>query len=122
MCFIVICLERSGKYPLKNREAGNQCIDGFEKDKDRMGDEEEDLMMELEAEAKTSAAVSWPSKQYAYVKFGYDITLRDQLNKEGTNFATWVNSVMAHVQTYYRHYTLPTKIEFKVTNKKSYGI
>jgi len=105
--------ERSGKYPLKNREAGNQCIDGFEKDKDRMGDEEEDLMMELEAEAKTSAAVSWPSKQYAYVKFGYDITLRDQLNKEGTNFATWVNSVMAHVQTYYRHYTLPTKIEFK---------
>jgi len=105
--------ERSGKYPLKNREAGGKCENGFEKDQDKMGDEEENLTMELEADAQTSAAVSWPRKQYAYVKFGYDKTMKKQLKKQGTNFATWVDSVMTHVQQYYRHYTLPTKIEFK---------
>ena len=79
-----------------------------------MGDEEEDLLMELEAEAETSAAVTWPSERYAYVKFGYDRTMKTQLDGEGKTFASWVNSVMAHVQAHYRHSSLPTKIQFAV--------
>ena len=79
-----------------------------------MGDEEEDLFEELAADAAASAYTSWPSKIYAYIKFGYDNTLKAQLDKDGTTFNTWIDGVMTHIQTYYRHYTLPTKIEFKV--------
>ena len=103
-------------YPLKNREGGSKCeVDSeFGKDKDEMGDEEEDLLLELEADAKTGAAMTWPSEVYAYVKFGYDNTLKNQLAADGVSFNDWVNSVMTHVQAHYRHYTLPTKIQFKV--------
>ena len=108
--------ERSGMYPLKNREGGSKCeVDSeFGKDNDEMGDEEEDLLLELEADAKTGAAMTWPSEVYAYVKFGYDNTLKNQLATDGVSFNDWVNSVMTHVQAHYRHYTLPTKIQFKV--------
>jgi len=107
--------ERSGMYPLKNREGGSKCeVDSeFGKDSDEMGDEEEDLLLELEADAKTGAAMTWPSEVYAYVKFGYDNTLKNQLATDGVSFNDWVNSVMTHVQAHYRHYTLPTKIQFK---------
>ena len=85
------------------------------------GDEEEDLLMELEAEvtAKTGAAMTWPSERYAYIKFGYDNTLKNQLSSIGTTFNTWIDSVMTHVQAHYRHSSLPTKIQFKVTNNQS---
>jgi hypothetical protein len=90
------------------------------KHKDQMGDEEEDMMMELKADkAQTSSAVSWPSKLYAYVKFGYEKTMKAQMDKEGRTFANYVDEVMTHVQTYYRHYTLPTKIEFKYDNSET---
>ena len=111
-------------YPLKNREGGSKCeVDSeFGKDNDEMGDEEEDLLLELEADAKTGAAMTWPSEVYAYVKFGYDNTLKNQLAADGVSFNDWVNSVMTHVQAHYRHHTLPTKIQFKVIVEKRFDI
>ena len=61
---------------------------------------------------------SWPEAIYVYVKFGYDRTLKNQLeNSDGTDFATWTDAIMTHVQGHYRHPTLPTKIEFKVLSQ-----
>ena len=118
-------LEPSYKFPLKNREdikvvMPNECDDqGFKVDKD--GDEEEDLFEELEAEMALKSGVSsrsWPEAIYVYVKFGYDRTLKNQLeNSDGTDFATWTDAIMTHVQGHYRHPTLPTKIEFKVLSQ-----
>ena len=79
-----------------------------------MGDEEEDLLLELMADYKTSEAVKWPKKRYAYLKFGYDKTMKAQLAIDKTTFATWINEIMTHVQSYYTHPSLPTKILFKV--------
>ena len=106
-----VLLEGSALLPLSSR-----ADDAYGKHKDDMGDEEEDLYDELAADAAASAASSWPSKRYAYVKFGYDNTLKAQMDKEGTTFNKWIDGVMTHVQTYYRHRSLPTKIEFKVSN------
>jgi hypothetical protein len=108
--------ERSGKLPLKMRawnESKCKNDDEFDKDNDDMGDEEEDLFDEFEAAGVASAATTFPPKLYAYVKFGYDTSLNDKLTSDGLTFGSWVDSVMTHVQTYYRHSTLPTKIEFK---------
>jgi hypothetical protein len=94
---------------------------GFKVDKD--GDEEEDLFEELEAEMALKSGVSsrsWPEAIYVYVKFGYDRTLKNQLeNSDGTDFATWTDAIMTHVQGHYRHPTLPTKIEFKWDNSEA---
>ena len=79
-----------------------------------MGDEELDLLLDLEAALSAEAYTNWPRERYAYVKFGYDKSLNRQLGKERKRFADWVNPVMAHVQSYYRHNSLPTKIQFKV--------
>ena len=81
---------------------------------DDMGDEEEDLSLELRANLEASAAITWPEERYAYLKMCYDRTLKKQLDQDDTDFASWVNSVMTHVQTHYRHPSLPTKIQFKV--------
>ena len=82
------------------------------------GDEDVDLLFELEAEMATKTGVtsrSWPAEIFAYVKFGYDRTLKTQLeNTDGTDFSTWVDAVMTHVQTHYHHSSLPTKVQFKV--------
>ena len=83
-----------------------------------MQDEFLDLYMEFEAEMflrKGVVSRSWPDEIFAYVKFGYDSTLKNQLeNVDKTDFATWVDAVMTHVQTHYRHSSLPTKVQFKV--------
>ena len=79
-----------------------------------MGDEEVDLLQDLQAALSADAYTYWPSERYAYVKFGYDKSMNRQLGQERKSFADWVNPVMAHVQSYYRHYSLPTKIQFKV--------
>ena len=79
-----------------------------------MGDEEIDLSFELGAEIQAANVLTWPSERYAYVKLGYDRTLKNKLASENTNFATWIDSVMTHVQAHYRHPSLPTKIQFKV--------
>ena len=123
--YFSLLAELSGKFPLKNREGGSKCEvdEEFEEDGDGMGDEEEDLLMELEAEvtAKTGAAMTWPSERYAYIKFGYDNTLKNQLSSIGTTFNTWIDSVMTHVQAHYRHSSLPTKIQFKVINNQKHS-
>ena len=93
-----------------NREDGND----FTKHNDEMGDEEKNPLDEALAGALASAAVAWPLNLYAYVKFGYDNTMKSQLESDGISFGDWVDSVMTHVQTYYQHLTLPTKIMFKV--------
>ena len=82
-----------------------------------MEDEEEDLSLELRAVIQASAAVTWPEERYAYLKLCYDRTLKKQLEQDNTDFAPWVDSVMTHVQTHYRHPSLPTKIQFKVRCK-----
>ena len=102
-----------------SRESGpTGCKDEtFGKDNDEMGDELEDLLLELEAaeeEYDTAGSVSWPTSIYAYVKFGYENTMKAQLESEGTTIEAYIDSVMTHVQTYYKHTSLPTQILFKV--------
>ena len=94
----------------------NNCDDkGFVVDE--RGDEV-DQFLELEAEIALQNGVtslSWPREIFAYIKFGYDRTLNNQLEyTDRTKFSTWIDSVMTHVQTHYRHRSLPTKIQFKV--------
>ena len=92
--------------------------DSYGQHKDDMGDEEKDNYEEKQAQAASAMYTNWPSSIYAYLKFGYDNTLANQMRKQGTTFKKWVDSVMTHVQTYYRHKSLPTKIQFKV--RKNY--
>lgn len=80
--------------------------------RDEMGDEKKDMEMELIADS-VSAATSFPKKLYAYVKFGYDRTMKAQLESESTTIDKYIKSVMTHVQSYYKHPTLPTQIRFK---------
>lgn len=81
---------------------------------DPLGDELENQDIEdAAAAADTSAATTWPGSLTVYVKFGYENTLKAQLTKDGTTFPAWIESVMAHVQTYYKHDTLPTDILFE---------
>ena len=85
---------------------------------DESDGDEVDLFEELEAEMAAKSGVtsrSWPRAIYAYLKFGYDRTLKNQLqNTDRTDFSRWIDAVMTHVQVHYRHSSLPTKIEFKV--------
>ena len=88
---------------------------------DESDGDEFDLFEELEADMASQSGVtsrSWPSAIYAYVKFGYDRTLKNQLqNTDRTDFSKWIDAVMTHVQVHYRHSSLPTKIEFKVLSR-----
>ena len=107
-------IARSGRFPLKNRSTGSSNCKSFEKHDDEMGDEEVDLSRELRAAAQASVATTWPEELYAYAKLCYDRTLKRQLENDNTDFNTWADSVMTHVQSHYRHPSLPTKIQFKV--------
>merc|ERR1712179_52857 len=75
--------------------------------------------MEKAADALKSAAVTWPYERYAYVKFGYDRTIGSYLSSKNTNFQKWIDPVMTHVQSYYYHDTLPTRIKFKYDHAKT---
>ena len=55
-----------------------------------------------------------PGLSYAYLKFGYDKTMKLQLEKDNIEFSDWVDKIMTHVQFLFRLPSLPTKIEFKV--------
>ena len=114
--FWVLITEPSGVFPTKNRNEKCNAEGTFEKHGDAMGDEEEDLSLVLQSAKaySTAGTTTWPSERYAYVKFGYDNTLLNQLTSDGTTFAAWIDSVMTHVQTYYKHSSLPTQILFKV--------
>ena len=83
-----------------------------------MGDEEKDNYEEKQAKAASAMVTNWPKSIYAYLKLGYDNTRANKMIARGTTFEKWVDSVMTHVQTYYRHKSLPTKIQFKV--RKNY--
>lgn len=87
----------------------------YKKHKDGMGDEEINTYEENKVAAAADHIPNWPKSVYAYLKFGYDNTFAYQIwRKQKTTFKKWIDSVMTHVQTYYRHKSLPTKIEFKV--------
>ena len=86
----------------------------FTKNDDKMGDEMVDAKMEEFAAAVSSEAIVWPPELFAQVKFGYENTMKAQLDADGTTFDAWIDSVMTHVQSYYQHPTLPTKVTFKV--------
>ena len=103
-------LEPSGIYSLHSRENKDE----YTKHDDIMKDEEKDPVMEDFAKAAASEMTSWPKKLYAKVKFGYENTMKAQLAADGTTFGKWIDEVMTHVQTYYKHPTLPTKIIFEV--------
>ena len=104
--------------------SGSKCNNGdeYKKNNYEMGDEEVDDLEQFlsSGAARTGAANTMPPKAYAYLKFGYDTSLKQQLSQDGTNFNTWIDSVMTHVQSYYRHSSLPLKIEFKVIFLISY--
>lgn len=103
--------EPSGIHHLKSRD--------MELHNDKMGDEEEDPVMDQFAAEVADEAVQWPNELHAVVKFGYENTLKAQLTSDDTTFTPWIDSVMAHVQSYYKHSTLPTKIIFKYDNTKT---
>ena len=87
----------------------------YKKHKDGMGDEEINTYEERKIEAAAAHIPNWPKSVYAYLKFGYDNTFARQIwRRQKTTFKKWIDSVMTHVQTYYRHKSLPTKIQFAV--------
>ena len=57
---------------------------------------------------------SFPSSMTATVKFGYETSMRDQLENLETDFHTYIDKVMAHVQTYYKEPSLTTQVNFEV--------
>ena len=102
----------------------NEKPSNFYRHFDKMGDEMENEDDELLADTfakKTSKSITWPSALYAYIKFGYENTMKSQLESEGKTMSEYVDEVMAHVQSYYRDASLPTPIEFKVLNMKEQG-
>jgi len=112
--------EPSGLFPTDlSLDRLDDSNDDFKDHKDEMGDEEKDNFDEKMAKASAMNVPSWPSKIYAYVKLGYDNSLAAQMTKQGTTFAAWADSVMTHVQTHYRHKSLPTKIEFKYDHSET---
>ena len=111
-------LEPTGIFPVDARIDGvDDSDDTYGKHKDEMGDEEKDNYEEKMAKAASAYSSTFPSsgKIYAYVKMGYDRSLKAHLESQGTNFKTWIDSVMTHVQTHYKHKSLPVRILFKVT-------
>merc|ERR1712180_543462 len=72
-----------------------------------------------EAESETSPTFPSSGKIYAYVKMGYDRSMKEHLESQGTDFKTWIDSVMTHVQTHYKHKTLPVKILFKYKHSET---
>jgi len=115
----VTAQENPFKYQTEPSAIHPVTMRGMSQHKDKMGDEEKDSTLEMEAFWGTSAAVTWPTERYAYVKFGYENTLKAQLSSDGTSFAPWVDAIMTHVQSYYRHPSLPTKIQFKYDTAES---
>ena len=102
----------------------NDKPSNFERHFDKMGDEmenEEDEFLADTFAKDTAKSINWPSALYAYIKFGYENTMKSQLEADGKTMAEYVDEVMAHVQSYYKDASLPTPIEFKVLNMKEQG-
>jgi len=80
------------------------------------GDEEENAEDEAAEEAIMESAAAttfaFPAKLTATLKFGYESSMASQLLTLGVDFKTFVDSVMTHVQTYYKHSSLGTEVIF----------
>jgi len=115
-------IEPTGIFPVDARIDGvDDSDDTYGKHKDEMGDEEKDNYEEKMAKAASAYSSTFPSsgKIYAYVKMGYDRSLKAHLESQGTNFKTWIDSVMTHVQTHYKHKSLPVRILFKYKHSET---
>ena len=53
-----------------------------------------------------------PTKLKVSIKFGYDETMKAQLN--GEDFESYMNDVITHNQAYWRHPSLGTEVIFEV--------
>ena len=85
---------------------------GFVQDGDELIDDDwENKEMEVQA---AGGSVNFPASITAVLKFGYERSMKNKMAETGTDFGTWIDGVMAHVQTYYKHPTLPTQIIFQV--------
>ena len=80
--------------------------------KDEFRDEYIDELEDGVADSRQT--VTWPDNLYAAVKFGYENTMKEKLEEEGISFTKWIDGFMAHVQSYYKHPSLPVQIIFKV--------
>jgi len=120
------------EHPMKHQKGPNHPIStdrlaetvdnidhGFHLHKDKMGDELVDDYVDKQIEAAAMKVPNWPEKLYAYIKLGYDNTIARKMEEEGTTFKEWVTDVMNHVQTHFRHKTLPVKIEFKYDHSET---
>merc|ERR1711899_100176 len=80
------------------------------------GDEEKND--EEENAAHDVRTTSIPSKLKATIQFGYEDGMKEALG--GEDFDAWVQTVMVHTQTHYRHAeSLGTTIEFEVVGTPS---
>merc|ERR1712136_677586 len=102
-----------------DRESLDDSDEEYHKHDDGMGDEEKETYEEKKVAAAAAYTPNWPNSIYAYLKLGYDNTLANQMRAQGTTFEKWIDSVMTHVQTYYRHKSLPTKIQLKYDHSET---
>ena len=91
--------------------------DGFHRDGDELiNDDWEKREMEVAA-ASGYYYGNLPTTLTAKIKFGYETSMKDKLSSVGTDFNDWIDSVMPHVQTYYKHASFPTQVIFQVFTK-----
>ena len=76
--------------------------------------DDEVFLFSSQNDFKATVNATIPDLSYAYLKFGYDKTIKLQLEKDNVEFSDWVDKIMTHVQCLFRLPSLPTKIEFKV--------
>lgn len=84
---------------------------------DRIDDDDND---EVDGDPKAEAAATaiektekefkFPESMPARIKFGYETSMKSKLTVLGVSFKAFVDSVMAHVQTYYKDPSLTTQI------------
>ena len=70
------------------------------------------LNYDIEHNAEIAKLTSIPSKLKATIRFGYEDGVKADLGNR--NFDSWIQSVLAHAQVYFRHISLGTIIEFEV--------
>ena len=93
----------------ENREYDDSRVGKYDNCDELIDAEEEDAVSVVDA-----SNVIIPSKLKAVIKFGFDEALSHRLDSVETDFTTWITSVMAHVQSYYQHSSLGTKILLEV--------
>ena len=76
----------------------------------------EDTAAQYIANLETAQAQTFvlPKTMTVTVKFGYEKSMKDQLAALGTDFQTFIDAAMTHVQVYYHDPSLTTQINFEV--------